>query len=41
MLPLRQIARLYYGQMVAEGNMKRFVDSLQGEKILPGYASLR
>lgn len=37
----RQIARLYYGQMGAEGNMKRFVDSLQGEKMLPGYASLR
>ena len=38
---LRQIARLYYGQMGAEGNMQRFVDSLQGEKMLPGYASLR
>ena len=37
----RQIARLYYGQMGAEGNMKRFVDSLQGERMMPGYASLR
>eukprot|EP00903_Cladosiphon_okamuranus_P006578 g6426.t1 len=36
-----EIARLYYGQMGAEGNMKRFVDSIQGEKMLPGYASLR
>ena len=36
-----QVARLYYGQMGAEGNMLRFVESLQGEKMLPGYASLR
>ncbi|CAN0455444.1 unnamed protein product, partial [Hapterophycus canaliculatus] len=36
-----QIAKLYYGQMGAEGNMKGFVDALQGEKMLPGYASLR
>ncbi|CAM9904681.1 unnamed protein product [Pylaiella littoralis] len=36
-----EIAKLYYGQMGAEGNMQRFVDSLQGEKMLPAYASLR
>lgn len=36
-----QIAKMYYGQMGAEGNMQGFVDALQGEKMLPGYASLR
>ncbi|CAM9303295.1 unnamed protein product [Ectocarpus sp. 12 AP-2014] len=36
-----QIAKLYYGQMGAEGNMKRFVDSIQGERMLPSYAALR
>lgn len=38
---LAQIAKMYYGQMGAEGNMQGFVDALQGEKMLPGYASLR
>jgi len=27
--------------MGAEGNMQRFVDALQGEKMLPEYATLR
>lgn len=36
-----KIARLYYGQMGAEGNMKGFVDALQGEEMLKTYADLR
>lgn len=36
-----QIARLYYGIMGAEGNMKKFVDALQGEAMLSTYATLR
>ena len=40
-VPVPQIARLYYGQMGAEGNMKRFVESVKGERMLPNYASLR
>lgn len=36
-----QVAKMYYGQMGAEGNMQRFVDALQGEKMLPEYESLR
>lgn len=37
---LEQIAQLYYGQVGAEGNMKRFVDALQGEDMLPEYQTL-
>lgn len=36
-----QIARLYYGIMGAEGNMKKFVDALEGEEMLSTYATLR
>ncbi|CAM9236267.1 unnamed protein product [Phaeothamnion confervicola] len=36
-----EVARLYYGQMAAEGNMHGFVAALEGEPLLPVYSSLK
>lgn len=35
-----EVARLYYGLSAADGNMKCFVDALEGESLMPFYRTL-